>query len=228
MIVLHNKEDKSSREYVAALPSDVQVLDWYNPADRQAWLDAGGTLGISAFPSVLNRHDRYVDDAAVEHEPGWDVIREPPEFAPLPTTGENVPVGIYTYNGNYYICRQEHIRTIYEPEQTPALFSVFRPNDQKQFWIANEPVKIGELREYDGTVYECIQAHTTQIDYPPDVTPNLWKVWTDPNNPQPWVQPTGAHDAYNTGDRVTYNGFIWESTIDANVWAPGVFGWIQV
>lgn len=43
-----------------------------------------------------------------------------------------------------------------------------------------------------------------------------------------WIQPTGAHDAYNTGDRVTWNGILWESTIDANVWEPGVSGWKQV
>ena len=51
----------------------------------------------------------------------------------------------------------------------------------------------------------------------------------DPADPEttssPWVQPTGAHDAYDTGDRVTYQGATWESTINGNVWAPGVSGW---
>lgn len=42
-----------------------------------------------------------------------------------------------------------------------------------------------------------------------------------------FVQPTGAHDAYQTGDRVTYNGQIYESTIDNNVWSPDTYpqGW---
>lgn len=42
-----------------------------------------------------------------------------------------------------------------------------------------------------------------------------------------FVQPAGGHDAYNTGDRVTYNGKVYESTIDANVWAPDAYpqGW---
>ena len=42
-----------------------------------------------------------------------------------------------------------------------------------------------------------------------------------------FVQPTGGHDAYNTGDRVTYQGKVYESTIDANVWAPDAYpqGW---
>lgn len=45
-----------------------------------------------------------------------------------------------------------------------------------------------------------------------------------------WVQPLGAHDAYNTGDMVVYNGKVYESTIDANVWAPDVYpaGWSEV
>ena len=40
-----------------------------------------------------------------------------------------------------------------------------------------------------------------------------------------WVQPTGAHDAYNIGDKVTHNGKTWVSDVDNNVWEPGVYGW---
>lgn len=45
-----------------------------------------------------------------------------------------------------------------------------------------------------------------------------------------WVQPTGAHDAYNTGDRVTYNGKVYESTRDGNVWSPDGYpaGWTEI
>lgn len=42
-----------------------------------------------------------------------------------------------------------------------------------------------------------------------------------------FIQPTGSHDAYQTGDRVIYNGQIYESTIDNNVWSPDTYpqGW---
>lgn len=42
-----------------------------------------------------------------------------------------------------------------------------------------------------------------------------------------WVQPTGAHDAYNTGDKVMYNGKHYQSTINGNVWSPDAYpaGW---
>lgn len=43
-----------------------------------------------------------------------------------------------------------------------------------------------------------------------------------------WVQPTGTHDAYPSGAQVTYQGAVWESTAGANVWAPGVYGWVRV
>lgn len=42
-----------------------------------------------------------------------------------------------------------------------------------------------------------------------------------------WVQPTGAHDAYSTGDKVTFNGKHYTSLIDGNVWSPDTYpaGW---
>ena len=67
--------------------------------------------------------------------------------------------------------------------------------------------------------------------------PNVWPLdvygWTNldavvPVGPQPWVQPLGSEDAYALGDRVTHNGQTWESTHAANVWEPGVFGWVVV
>ena len=60
---------------------------------------------------------------------------------------------------------------------------------------------------------------------------HLWQL-IDEHLPAPaypeWVQPTGAHDAYALGDKVTWNGKTWESTVDANVWEPGVSGWREV
>lgn len=43
---------------------------------------------------------------------------------------------------------------------------------------------------------------------------------------QPWVQPTGAHNAYPLGITVTHGGKVWENLTSANVWEPGVYGWI--
>lgn len=53
---------------------------------------------------------------------------------------------------------------------------------------------------------------------------------TEPSEPEypAWVQPSGAHDAYSAGDRVAHGGKVWESTVDGNVWEPGVSGWMEV
>jgi len=44
-----------------------------------------------------------------------------------------------------------------------------------------------------------------------------------------WVQPTGGHDAYKLQAKVIHKGFNWDNTgSDANVWEPGVFGWVKI
>ena len=48
-----------------------------------------------------------------------------------------------------------------------------------------------------------------------------WRIVTDDDEPAPWQQPSGAHDAYAKGDQVTHDGSTWTSTVDANVWEPG-------
>ena len=42
-----------------------------------------------------------------------------------------------------------------------------------------------------------------------------------------WVQPTGAHDAYQIGDRVMFEGAEYVSLIDGNTWSPTDYpqGW---
>src|SRR5699024_3029343 len=48
------------------------------------------------------------------------------------------------------------------------------------------------------------------------------------DTPEPgeeWVQPVGAHDAYLAGDVVSHGGKLWASTVNYNVWEPGVSGW---
>ena len=58
-----------------------------------------------------------------------------------------------------------------------------------------------------------------------------WRETTaDDGTPPEWVQPSGAHDAYMTGDRVTYQGAIYESLMDGNVWSPSAYprGWEKV
>lgn len=79
-------------------------------------------------------------------------------------------------------------------------------------------------------LYKCVQAHTSQSDWQPKDVPALFTVVAYPGEIPVWVQPTGAQDAYNTGDQVhfpTINDPVYESLIDANVWSPTGYpaGW---
>ena len=91
-------------------------------------------------------------------------------------------------------------------------------------WVVGKAYTVNDRAQYNGTLYKCVQAHTSQSDWMPSATPALWKTVSVDEYPE-WVQPTGAHDAYNIGDKVTYNGQHYVCTSNANVYAPDVYGW---
>lgn len=78
----------------------------------------------------------------------------------------------------------------------------------------------------DPQLYQVLQEHISSETWPPDASPSLYKAIgvTEEGYPE-WVQPVGTTDAYNTGDIVSYKGTLYKSTVDANVWEPGVYGW---
>lgn len=86
---------------------------------------------------------------------------------------------------------------------------------------------VGDRFRYGGKLYRVVQAHTSQADWVPDGTPALYTVVSVEEWPE-WVQPTGAHDAYSAGAKVTHDGKHWVSDIDNNTWAPGAYGWTEV
>lgn len=93
----------------------------------------------------------------------------------------------------------------------------------------------GDRVQYADKLYKCIQAHTAQSDWTPDVAVSLWVEVSDPSVEYPdWKQPTGASDAYQTGNKVSYltdaqgNKRHWISIVDNNVWSPDVYGWSEV
>lgn len=91
------------------------------------------------------------------------------------------------------------------------------------------PYFAGERVTYEGSYYRCIQNHTSQADWAPDVAVSLWVTTADPGEEWPeWVQPQGYHDAYGAGDKVSHNDRHWISDVDNNVWEPSVYGWTEV
>ena len=102
-------------------------------------------------------------------------------------------------------------------------------------WEANRAYQVGDIISYgtnsagDPQLYKVVQAHTSQDNWRPGAgTESLYDAFGLDDGGYPiWSQPSGAHDAYNTGDIVNYNGTLYKSVIDGNVWAPDAYpqGW---
>ena len=93
-----------------------------------------------------------------------------------------------------------------------------------EVWQPDTAYIVGDRRQYDGLLYRCVQAHTSQTGWEPPNVPALW-VRTSTEEWPEWIQPTGAQDAYPLGAKVTHNEKHWISALDANIWEPGVYGW---
>lgn len=148
----------------------------------------------------------------------------------------------------YKVVQAHTSQADWTPDSVPALYDAFGL-DASGYPIWSQPsgahdaYNTGDIVNYNGTLYQSL------IDgnvWSPDVYPDGWQMVesgteeepTTPAEPEPeptptpeyseWVQPTGAHDAYNTGDIVSHNGKIWKSNTAGNVWEPGVYGWDEV
>lgn len=113
-------------------------------------------------------------------------------------------------------------------EQAMEVVAVYDP------WQAGKPYAVGDFLTYgvngvgDPQLYKVAQAHTAQADWTPDKTPALYvAIGLDEKGYPIWSQPTGSHDAYNKGDIVDYNGKLYESLINGNVYSPDAYpaGW---
>lgn len=94
-------------------------------------------------------------------------------------------------------------------------------------WETEHAYQADDRVKYSDTLYKCVQGHTSQEDWTPDITKALWTKISIEEWPE-WIQPTGAQDAYMLGDKVSHNEKHWVSTVDNNVWEPGVYGWDEV
>ena len=97
-------------------------------------------------------------------------------------------------------------------------------------WEKDTDYAKGIRVQYDRTLYRCDQTHTSQVGWEPPMVPALWTEVPRPGEIPVWKQPTGAQDAYMTGDKVHYptkDDPVYESVIDGNIWSPDAYpaGW---
>lgn len=115
-----------------------------------------------------------------------------------------------------------------DDEKAMEIATIYDPWQAGKAYCVGEFVTYGENNVGDPQLYKVAQAHTSQADWTPDKTPALFvAIGLDDKGYPVWSQPTGAHDAYNKGDIVDYNGILYESQIDGNVYSPDAYpaGW---
>lgn len=113
-------------------------------------------------------------------------------------------------------------------EQAMEVATVCPKWETGRAYAAGEIVSYGANSVGDPQLYKVVQAHTSQADWTPDSVPALYDAFGLDDSGYPvWSQPTGTHDAYNAGDIVSYNGTLYQSTMDGNVWSPEAYpqGW---
>lgn len=115
-----------------------------------------------------------------------------------------------------------------EDEKAMEVATIYDP------WEIGKAYNVGDFLIYgingvgDPQLYKVNMYHTAQADWRPDATPALYTaIGLDEKGYPVWSQPTGAHDSYNTGDIVDFNGTLYESLIDGNVYSPEAYpaGW---
>ena len=96
-------------------------------------------------------------------------------------------------------------------------------------WKAGVAYKVGDKILHHEILYKVLQDHTSQETWTPTDAPSLFAqvLIPDVDVIPEWVQPDSTNP-YMRGDKVTYNGKTWVSTVDNNVWAPGVYGWEEI
>ena len=116
---------------------------------------------------------------------------------------------------------QYFIRTLTDEAEMMEVASVFPEYQIGKLYKTGEIFTYGTNGVGDSQLYQVLQDHTSAEEWTPDTAVSLYKAIgvTEDGYPE-WVQPLGASDAYNTGDIVSYNGTLYVSTIDGNVWEP--------
>ena len=201
-------------------------------------------------PVEISRSIKQMKDAGykpvIDSKPGYDVETEDAVFV------DYMDTGIYI-RAMYEIVPIEPTEEEQLIEQTNKAMEVFNINfndllpdltDEQALempllfpkWQAGKEYAVGDRVLYLGTLYKVIQAHTSQYGWEPDITPSLFAknlIVKDDDGEQvdipEWEQP-GSTNPYMKGDKVKFEGKIYQSLIDQNVWSPAAYpqGWEEV
>lgn len=98
-------------------------------------------------------------------------------------------------------------------------------------WNDSAEYKVGDKVRLQNVLYKCLQDHIAQPTWSPIAAPSLWAkvLIPDPDIIPEWEQPDSTN-AYQIGDKVKFEGKVYESVISNNIWSPAAYpmGWKEV
>lgn len=115
-----------------------------------------------------------------------------------------------------------------DDEKALEVATLYEPWKPGKTYAEGELIAYGKNSAGDPQLYRVAQGHTSQADWTPDISASLFStIGLDGSGHPIWSQPSGAHDAYNSGDIVSYSGVLYKSLIDGNIWSPETYpaGW---
>ena len=103
-------------------------------------------------------------------------------------------------------------------------------------WQVGKAYVVGDRVLYLGVLYKVLQAHTSQAGWEPDIAPSLFAknlIVKDENGEQvdiPEFEQPDSTNPYMIGDKVRFEGKVYQSLIDNNVWSPSDYpqGWEEI
>jgi hypothetical protein len=108
-----------------------------------------------------------------------------------------------------------------DDEKAMEVATVFPEYEVGKAYVINEKFIYGTNEVGDPQLYRVVQAHISQADWTPDTATSLYDAIGLNKEGYPiWSKPTGAHDAYNNGDIVDYEGTLYKSLINGNIYSP--------
>lgn len=113
-------------------------------------------------------------------------------------------------------------------EQALEIATVYPKYEGGKVYTVGEYITYGKNTVGDVQLYKVVQAHTSQENWKPNEYPALYEpIGLNDTGYPVWSKPSGSHDAYNIGDIVDYNGTLFKSLIDGNVYSPDEYpsGW---
>lgn len=165
-----------------------------------------------------------IDNIEVEGKPAIEVKREyavkvePTIFKPLPASGTLKKGEVYSYANGAVMVVKKHDRTIYTPEETPDLFSFWRPNSDNLDWVKNEKIEVGWKRKYDGKLFQCIKSHSSYDGYFPTLTIGVLWVEIPQQGEKPPQWDTANWVSYIVGYEVFDSGKVWKAKNTTHTW----------